>query len=45
MVYELAASSWGPEEVDALNQVIAGDRFTMGARVAELEQRFAATFG
>ncbi len=45
MFYELAASSWGQEEVDALHAVIAGDRFTMGTRVAELERRFAATFG
>jgi len=45
MFYELAASSWDRDEIEAMHRVIASDRYTMGAHVAELEQRFAAYFG
>lgn len=45
MFYELAASTWGEEELDAIRSVIDSDRFTMGPRVAELEQAFARYFG
>jgi len=45
MFYELAASSWGKEEIDAIHRVIDSDRFTMGGHVAELERQFAAYFG
>lgn len=45
MFYELAASTWGQEEVDAIARVVAGNRFTMGEQVAEMERRFAAYFG
>lgn len=45
MFYDLAASSWGEEEKAAILDVIESDRFTMGPRVAELEQAFAAYLG
>ena len=45
MFYELAASSWGSEEIDAIQRVITSDRYTMGGHVAELERRFADYFG
>ena len=45
MFYELATSSWGQEELDAIQSVIDSDRFTMGPRVAEFERRFAAYLG
>ncbi len=45
MFYDLAASTWGPEEIDAIQRVIASDRFTMGNHVREMEQRFAEYFG
>jgi CDP-6-deoxy-D-xylo-4-hexulose-3-dehydrase len=45
MFYELAASTWGEEELAALRAVIAGDRFTMGDRVQEFETEFARHFG
>jgi CDP-6-deoxy-D-xylo-4-hexulose-3-dehydrase len=45
MFYPLAANSWGPEEVDAIQRVIASDRYTMGDRVSEFEARFAAYLG
>lgn len=45
MFYELAASTWGEEELDAIRQVIASDRFTQGDRVREFEVEFARRFG
>ncbi|MBI1209618.1 MAG: aminotransferase class I/II-fold pyridoxal phosphate-dependent enzyme [Azospirillum sp.] len=45
MFYELAVSTWGQEEVDAIQRVVASNRFTMGDHVAEMERRFAAYFG
>jgi CDP-4-dehydro-6-deoxyglucose reductase, E1 len=45
MFYELAVSTWGPEEIAAVNRVIASNRFTMGAHVAALEEAFAAYHG
>jgi len=45
MFYDLAASSWGQEELDAIQRVIAGGRFTMGENVAAFEKEFAAYFG
>jgi CDP-4-dehydro-6-deoxyglucose reductase, E1 len=42
MSYELAASSWGQEELDAIQRVISSDRLTMGAEVTALEEEFAA---
>jgi CDP-6-deoxy-D-xylo-4-hexulose-3-dehydrase len=45
MFYELAASTWGQEEIDAIQRVIASNRFTMGPNVAAFEQAFAAYHG
>ncbi|MDQ2105449.1 DegT/DnrJ/EryC1/StrS family aminotransferase [Azospirillum isscasi] len=45
MFYELAASSWGAEEAEALQRVIASGRFTMGEQVAAFEREFAEWFG
>ena len=44
-VYPLATSSWGTEEVDAINEVVASGRYTMGEKVAKFEQEFADYFG
>ena len=41
MFYELAVSTWGPEEIAAIQRVIASDRFTMGPHVAAFEEAFA----
>jgi CDP-6-deoxy-D-xylo-4-hexulose-3-dehydrase len=43
--YELAASTWGQEEIDAINGVIQSGRFTMGEQVAAFEREFASYFG
>lgn len=45
MFYDLAASTWGPEEGAALQRVIASGMFTMGAEVRAFEEEFAAYFG
>jgi CDP-6-deoxy-D-xylo-4-hexulose-3-dehydrase len=45
MFYELAASSWGQEELDAMQRVIASGYFTMGENVKALEREFAGYFG
>ncbi len=45
MHYELAASSWGEEEVQAIQSVIERDQYTMGKSVSEFEEAFAAKFG
>lgn len=45
MAYELASSSWGPEEIRAIQRVIDSDRYTMGDNVARFEAAFAAKFG
>lgn len=43
--YPLATSSWGPEEYDAIQRVIASGMFSMGPNVAEFERRFAEYVG
>ena len=45
MYYELAATSWGEEEIEALKGVIASGIFTKGEKVAEFERGFAAYHG
>jgi CDP-6-deoxy-D-xylo-4-hexulose-3-dehydrase len=45
MAFELASSSWGEEEIEAMQRVIASGRFTMGEHVRQFEQGFAAKFG
>src|SRR5690349_4710907 len=39
--YPLALSSWGPEELAAINKVISLDQYTMNKHVQEMERRFA----
>ena len=43
--YELASSSWGQEELDAISRVVRSGQFTMGEEVRRFEQAFAARFG
>jgi CDP-6-deoxy-D-xylo-4-hexulose-3-dehydrase len=45
MFYELAVTTWGPEEIDAIQRVVASGRFTMGSHVAAFEQAFAVYHG
>jgi len=35
MFYDLAVNTWGREEIDAIQRVIASDRFTIGPYVAD----------
>jgi CDP-6-deoxy-D-xylo-4-hexulose-3-dehydrase len=42
MFYELAVNTWGPEEIAAIERVIASNRFTIGPNVAAFEEAFAA---
>src|SRR5262245_8048148 len=43
--YELASTSWGQEELDAIARVLAEGRFTMGDNVRRFEEAFAAKLG
>ncbi|GGY76363.1 DegT/DnrJ/EryC1/StrS family aminotransferase [Marinobacter zhanjiangensis] len=43
--YSLASSTWGQEELDAIQNVIDSDMYTMGQHVAEYERQFAEFFG
>ena len=43
--YDVAASSWGAEELDAIRRVIAEGHFTMGEHVRRFEEAFAARLG
>src|SRR5579872_624646 len=45
MFYELSASTWGPEEIEAVRRSIERGRFTMSEEVACFEREFAAYFG
>lgn len=45
MFYELATTSWGPEEIAAIQRVITSDRYTMGEEIAAFEKEFAAYMG
>ena len=45
MFYELAAPTWGEEEVEAIQRVVKSGRFTMGENVAAFEAAFASYFG
>src|SRR5438067_9859761 len=45
MRYELAASTWGEEEIAAIHRVIESDRYSMGDEVAQFEREFADYFG
>jgi CDP-6-deoxy-D-xylo-4-hexulose-3-dehydrase len=43
--FPLATSSWDQAEYDALDRVIASDRFSMGPEVEAFEAQFARQFG
>ena len=45
MFYDVAGTSWGQEERDAIQRVVAADRVTMGEHVRRFEEAFAAKFG
>jgi CDP-6-deoxy-D-xylo-4-hexulose-3-dehydrase len=45
MFYDLASTTWGPEELEAIQDLLRRGRFTMGEKVKEFEQAFAAKFG
>lgn len=45
MFYDLASSTWGKEEIDAMQRVIASGMFTMGENVRAFEAEFARKFG
>ena len=45
MFYDLAANTWGREEIEAIQRVIASNRFTIGPDVAAFEEAFAAYHG
>ena len=44
-IFPLATSSWDSNEYNAIQRVVASDRFTMGPLVAEFEEKFAHHFG
>ena len=44
MKYNLASNTWDSKEIAAINDVIASDRYTMGAKVKEFETKFAEKF-
>jgi CDP-6-deoxy-D-xylo-4-hexulose-3-dehydrase len=43
--YKLASSTWDSEEFEAIQEVLASGRTTMGQRVSEFEEKFADYFG
>jgi CDP-4-dehydro-6-deoxyglucose reductase, E1 len=45
MQYKLATSSWGKEEIEAIQRVIASDKYSMGKEVEKYEENFARFFG
>ena len=45
MFYELAADTWTEQEIEALQEVIASRRFTMGPKCRAFEEAFAAFHG
>jgi len=44
-MYPLATSTWGKEELDAIQKVIDTDMYTMGKHVKQFESEFAKYFG
>lgn len=45
MFYSLASSSWGPEEITAIQRVMDSGMYTMGENVKAFEREFARYFG
>ena len=44
-IYSLASSTWDDEEIQAIQEVIESERFTMGNQVIEFEERFSEKMG
>ena len=42
--YSLASDSWGNEEIEAINDVVKSNRFTMGEKVKTFEAEFSKYF-
>lgn len=45
MKFELASSTWGQEEKEAILEIVERGMYTMGERVKEFESKFAKYFG
>lgn len=45
MFYDLASSSWGKEEIDAIQRVLESGQVTIGPSVRQFEEDFARKFG
>jgi CDP-6-deoxy-D-xylo-4-hexulose-3-dehydrase len=45
VTYPLASSTWGDEEVQAIQDVVQSGRYTMGPKVFDFEKQFAKRFG
>ena len=45
MEYKLATSTWDDLEINAIQEVIKTDKFSMGTKVEEFERQFAEFFG
>jgi len=45
MKYSLATSSFGEEEINAINKVVESNNFSMGPKVKEFENDFSSFFG
>ena len=45
MFYDLASTTWGKEELDAIERVLREGRFTMGEYVRAFEEAFSKRFG
>ena len=45
MEYKLATSTWDSTEINAIQEVIKADKFSMGRKVEEFEEQFAQFFG
>ncbi|SVD00167.1 uncharacterized protein METZ01_LOCUS353021, partial [marine metagenome] len=45
MHYNLAESTWGKEEINAMQRVIDSDHLSMGEQVKQFENKFAKKFG
>lgn len=44
-MHKIATNTWGREEIEAIDDVIESDRFTMGEKVSEFEKIFAIMTG
>lgn len=43
--HPLASTTWGPEEIEAVNEVVQSGRFTMGEKTSAYEKAFAEYIG